>query len=262
MQQLRYTLRVDLRRSILSPCFLLAIVLTLLWLFLNIAEYMVKPSTPDIFYPAELVNAATVYETRSFANLIMVIAATSYSWSYCQDVNSGFLEQIKSRTGIESYAVSRVVTVAGSAFLSTVAALGIFTVFLFMWLHPEENNIITVGLSYMTVAKENPALYFVIRYLITGLTASLSAVFGLMVTGYITNAYMTFMLPLMTYYFLRLVDRFLRFMPRWFNIFHMMFGEPVDEDIPAFFIAATELLLLTALCGWVFCRKLRKEQSA
>lgn len=255
-------LRVDLKRSILSPAFFLTIGLLFAWLAANSLDYLTQDYFSFLSY-SEVLNRATTNSFNGFAHLLLILAGVPYAWSYCRDKESGFLEQAVERTGIRAYGAARVVAVAVTAFVAAAAAIGVFTAAFSSRFQGEASP----GIAYLTLASQGGlALYLPIRIIITGLTASMAAVFGLLVTVYIPNIYMAFLTPLMSYYFYEIV--FLTLwklklftIPRGLHLGQVMFAQPLENETVSFFLSAAELFAFTVLFGILFCRKLRKEQE-
>lgn len=275
---LRRALKVDLHRSVISSSFALTVMILILWLAMNSAQYLTSETFLRFCLPESIVNYATT-SASTFSSLVLVIAAIPYAWSYCQDKDSGFLIQAEQRIGLRIYGLSRVFSVAVSAFLAAVLAMGLFTVFVHTQFRGEESReSLANTLAYMTlVAEGNTGLYYLIRFTVTGLTCSMGAVLGLMITAYFPSVYLAYLMPLMAYYFWEIAGPWAEFgwyhlvrdilclseKPNtgWLSAVNVLFWQPLPDDIPAFFLAAGELLALITLFGFLFCRKLRKEQS-
>lgn len=259
MKPLTRALKVDLRRSVCSETFLLSIGAVLAWLLLGCLKMLLDPRLRR-GYSAEMVLAITTTDNFGFMTLILAISAISFAWSYCQDKDSGFLEQTVQRVGTLPYSVSRVIATVLSAFLGTVIALGLFTGFLFTQFRGEGGTQ-NIGWPYMATAAEGKrGLFLFYRFTLTGLTSAVAAVFGLMTTAYLPNVYLAFLSPLIAYEFYNIIFHILRIKIKWLSLGGMMFGCLGENDASSFFIGAAGLLALTALFGFLFCRKLRKEQ--
>ena len=261
MKPLVRALKVDLRRSVCTGTFLLSIAAVIAWLLLGSLRYILD-DTLRRWYTVEIVLSFATIDAFGFATLILAISAISYSWSYCQDKDSGFLEENVRRVGLRPYSVSKVFATALSAFLAAVIALGLFTGFLYTQFRGgmgTEN--MNIGFPYLsTAAAGKSGLFYLYRFTVTGLTCTVGAVFGLMTTAFLPNAYLAFLSPLIAYEFYNILMRIFRIRVQWLNFGGMMFGQLGNSDASSFFIAVAGLAFLIVLFGFLFCRKLRKEQ--
>lgn len=258
---MRNALKIDLKRSMLAPSFMLSVCIIFLWLVLNSLEDITGERNSSWFRVEYILNLATTGFDR-FTNLLLVIAATAYAWSYCQDKDSGFMEQVVGRVGLRTYAVSKVAATALSAFFASVIAMGLFTGFLYIWLGQEMPMDHLGNIAYLnTAGAGKTGLYYFYRFTVTGISCSLGAVFGLMVTAFIPNVYMAFLTPLMAFYVYEIFVSIFHIMPRWLSLDVLMFAQVWEDDVSSFLAAVVELPVLIALCGWIFCRRLRKERT-
>lgn len=216
----------------------------------------------NFYCVADYMSMATV-GNGNLSFLILAIAALPYAWSYCQDKESGFLDSVLERVGIQAYSRARVVSVAASAFLAVQFALLLFAGFLLFQQVPATALTADGTGPYTQIAAEgNFLLYYFVRATLTGLTCGLAAEFGLAVTVIITNVHIAFIIPLLGFYAVYIIQMILwelfsfNFEGMWIYSF---FGLPFQNRIISFFWSAEWILLLTVLSGWYFCKKLRKE---
>lgn len=259
MRALCRALRVDLRRGVCSRLFLLTVVLLLAWLISNNGENLTSQMSRRTVSVAEMLNHTLIGKV-SLVELVLAIASVAYGWSYCHDRACGFFPQVVARVGMPAYSRARAVTVAASAFLAGVIALGLYLLYLTA-LHLPKPDLQTVGgHAYLDlVAQGRSGLYFAVRIIILGLTCSFAAEFGLMVTAFCPNAYMAILSPVMLYYLQQMLGMVIRMDSKWY-LLRVMFGQTYDDAIQSFLWAVGYLTIGTALCGLIFCRRLRKEQ--
>ena len=122
-------LRVDLRRSVCAPLFFFTVLLLFSWLVFNSGKYLNSEMYRRTNCMAEILNY-TLTGTLTLAELVLAIAAVTYGWSYSRDRACGFFSQAVARVGTPAYSVARAVSVALSAFLAGVVALGLYLLFL------------------------------------------------------------------------------------------------------------------------------------
>lgn len=262
MKALGRALRVDLRRSVCSLLFFFTVLLLFAWLVFNSGEYLNSEMYRRTNCMAEILNY-TLTGTLTLAELVLAIAAVTYGWSYSRDRACGFFSQAVARVGTPAYSVARAVSVALSAFLAGVVALGLYLLFLTTLHLPGPNpNGLGNRIAYLELVSEGRSgLYFMIRILIVGLTCSFAAEFGLMVTAFCPNAYMALLSPVLLYYFQEVLGLLIHMPPKWFLV-RVMFGQTHEDPIQSFWWAASYLVLGTVLFGVAFCRRIRKEQES
>lgn len=264
MKALGRALRVDLRRSVLSVTFLLSVGVLLLWMYLNCVETLNNPARANFnTVTAELYDATS--SMGSLSPLLLAVAAITYAWSYCQDLSSGFLGQAAERVGLPAYGTARALTVGISAFLAFQLAMALFTGYLFSQGMPATARQSIVG-PYTIISIENGFLpYYLCRATLSGLTCVLAAEFGLMLTAYLPNPHMAFILPLLAYY---IVDML---MDTLINMFQLplkmitpqaiLFWQVFESPWLSFVWSAGWMLLLSVLCGRCFCGKVERGQK-
>ena len=256
MRAVGRALGVDLRRALLSPVFLLSVGVMLLWMYLNCAEILNDGMMRSFYTLADYLFFAVADVNGNLTPLLLAIAVIPFSWSYCQDKNCGYLEQAAERVGFPAYARARALAVGIAAFLAMELALALFTGYLACLgiLPAVEGRTSGAGAFTDIAAMGNFPLYYLYRAVLSGLGSVLAAEFGLLVTVWLPNAYMAFILPLLACYvgdilvdiFFELFDLRLRFISPSF----LLFGQPAFQSLHAsFFWCAGLLLALSLLCG-------------
>ncbi|MFR0734729.1 MAG: hypothetical protein ACLSHU_11595 [Oscillospiraceae bacterium] len=165
------------------------------------------------------------------------------------------------RVGLPAHGAARAIAVAVSAFLAAVAALAAFLLLLAALRLPEPDlHDLRDGIAYLDlVARGKPMLYFTVRIVIIGLACSFAAEFGLMVTAFFPNAYVAILSPILLYYLQEILGKLIHMEIRWYLV-RVIFGQTYDNEMESFYWAVGYLTVATILCGWAFCRRMRKEQ--
>ena len=178
-----------------------------------------------------------------------------------QDFADIFFLQAVERVGLPAYGAARAIAVAVSAFLAAVAALAAFLLLLAALRLPEPDlHDLRDGIAYLDlVARGKPMLYFTVRIVIIGLACSFAAEFGLMVTAFFPNAYVAILSPILLYYLQEILGKLIHMEIRWYLV-RVIFGQTYDNEMESFYWAVGYLTVATILCGWAFCRRMRKEQ--
>lgn len=262
MKAMRRALGVELRRSVLSLTFLVGAGVMLLWMYLNCAEKLNDSVMRSFYTVADQLFFATASQ-GNLSPLILAIAAIPYAWSYCQDRGSGFLDQAAERVGYPMYGSAKALAVGVSAFLAFQAALALFTVYLFCLGIPASSYTSAYTGPYTIIAAEGHFLgYYLCRAMLSGLTCVLAAEFGLMLTAYIPNPYMAFILPLLVHYMLEMLLESLSgfFQLNLVTILPdvILFGQPYVSEVLSFVWSAGMMLLLSILCGRCFCGRIER----
>lgn len=267
-------LKVDMRRAVCSRRFLLAVLMMLAWMVANsihsVPEYAValKSGAPKLFD-----NATTGYEY--IGPVLLAIATVPYSFSYITEHESGFQRQVAERVGLRAYSISKVLSTALSAFLMAVVAMGLFLAGLCVLKLPHTVFAGSVPNQYLLlVATAGPVWYYAVVFIIRGLVCSLCAVFALMITGWLPNAYVGFLSPLIAYYFNECVldllwqlERALTPTPaiNWYLIsLRALFFDTVYQRgnlLFSFLWTVTFLATAAVLCGRAFVLRLGKGQD-
>lgn len=262
-------LRVDLSRSVLSRRFLLGVCLMLAWMFANGATNIFIYGFLYGFGIPYTFNAALTGEF-GLGMILLVIATVPYSTSFLSDRESGFASHAIERVGLTAFTVSRVISVAVSAFLAFVAAAGLFLLGLCLSGAPHTipGNGEYLGGDYLDlVVQAGPWCYYLVRFTISGLTCAMAAVFSLYISTWIPNGYVVLLSPLIAYYaygpilglFYRVFHNVL--LARLFSLESILIYQVSTNNAFAFLWAVIYQLTIILLCGWGFCRRSRKEQG-
>lgn len=263
-------LKVDLRRSVLSRRFLLTVVLMLAWMLVNSATNIFIYGFLYGFGIPYTFNAALVGEF-GLGMIVLAIATVPYSTSYQADQECGFDRHAIERVGFTSYSVSRVISVALSAFLAFVAAAGLFL--LALSLSGAPHNTIPGNGEYLNgdyldlVVTVGPWCYYLVRFAISGLTCAMAAVFALYICALIPNGYVALLSPLIGYYaYVPVISIIMKLtggseIIRLFVLNYIVTFQVNSNNGFSFLWAVIYQLTVIVLCGRGFCRRLRKEQG-
>ena len=264
-------LRVDLHRAVLSRRFLLAVGLLLAWILANgatnifVYDFLYIYGIPYTFEQAMVGN-------DGLGMIVLAMATVPYATGYLTDRDSGFDHHAIKRVGFHAYAAAKVVSVGLSAFLAMVTAAGIFLTGLCLsgarHAIPGNGEYLN-GVYYDLVVLVGPWFYYMVRLIISGLTAALASVFALYVTTLIPNAYVALLSPLIGYYaydsiFLGALSSLTKRAPflRLFGLQNIMTFLVSQNNVSfSFKWAVVFLMTMTVLCGRGFMLRLRKEQG-
>lgn len=258
-------LKVDLRRSLWAPSFLITILLLLAWMLLGNFRMLFPFSIDYLNYHGlgRMLNRATT-SFLDQAYLLLPIATVAFSGSYLTDQKSGFLDSIIERVGIQAYGRSRILTAALAPFLASAVAILIYTAVALAGgisaignIPPDQYGFYGYPYSSLLGADGSHFLtYLLVRIVITGLTAGLSSVFALAVSAFVRNYYVTMLAPLIAYFLLLTLGDII---PFFLDPYNIPFSQTFQDAWLSFIWAVVYLLTMTALCGCLFLWKLRKE---
>lgn len=252
------SLSVDLKRSIFSRSFLTMIVLLFVMQFLNTISTVTTHLIVGTSWEYLLDRAFN----GDFTEMVFCIAATGYAWSYCVDHKSGFFQQAVQRVGIRSYCLSRIVSVAVSAFLATVVSMGLFVLFSMAL---TSGNIVDKSyyrnMGYMDlVADGKSGLYFAVSCTHMGLACSAIALTGLVVSAYTPNTYMTVFAPLLISMLVQAVNGIVGMQMQW-SLHGILFGYSNFGSVAATFGVCSILILCgMVLLGDLFYHRVEKRR--
>lgn len=258
-------LRVDLRRAILSPRFILTVVLLLLWLLFNGTFDIFLNKTLFTFGIPYVLNWATTGDF-GLGMLNLVIAALPFSASYLADWECGFDRCALGRTGLAAYAQARVIAVALSSFLAFWAAAGIFLAGLSLTGAPHTFPQLTG--EYMDLAIQvGPWCYYLVRLTISGLTCAMAGVFSLFVSTLIPNSYVAMLSPLAACNAYGIIMFLVTKIAgdggivRLFSLDYIISYQVSSLSGFSFLWAVVFQLTVIVLCGKGFSHRLRKEHG-
>jgi len=195
----------DFRRMFLSWKFYIAV--------LGIAGLTFLSIWPEVTATGYRCSVYYLVSTRgglgAFFKAFTVLIVLPYSLSYWEDVNNNYIYSLKSRTGVTMYCWSHTLTAATGAFLTVflgcIICFGLLAIGLPV-IRPDELEVMQEYLEgnalgvYDTLILQQPrVLYFIAEFSTEALGYSFLAVFALIVSAKIENAFILLSMPVMFY---------------------------------------------------------------
>lgn len=255
MKNLGGALRIDLRRAFGSFAFYIAIALLIILNYISIsAEAMV-------------INGSVMYFMLlfafdgSFCIIATFIGVIPFGQSFCADWKNQFIRPSLIRCSPLSYAWSKVISVALTAFLSIFIGYLLTAVLFSLRLPMFDAEFYHAGYELYDsgalgkLMEISPWLYLGARIALYGAACAFWAVFTLFVSSFVTNVFATFAAPVIGYYFV--VNLPLPIYLR-FNVLsggRLVAGGTVTSFLYALFFFFT----LTVIFGWLFCFRVRRR---
>lgn len=223
---MKWLLRQDLCRNIMSLKFLFAVIgVTLVMLLSNVEDLLVciREDAGSVLYMFEMVTNG-----GWFFLLIFLLAALVSSVGYCDDYSNGFLFFLIVRSDIKRYGKSKALSCFISAFLSVAAGilLSLFVLSLLLPLCNGDKEITDVTmLPYRKILQEgNYILYFGVKTCLIAGGASLWCMAGLLASAYKPEPIYAVTAPLILNY---VGGRFALLAPDFLNPDYVMIGFPL-----------------------------------
>lgn len=243
-------LRLELRRAVFSPRFLLGAGLMLLWMMFNAAESVMGYERAVFAGVVQLLRLALDLHW-STGPVILAIAAIPYSFSYLTERECGFQQQAIERVGLRTYGVCKALATAISGFFMGMVAVGSFILILTAMGIPHTVRYDEVEYTYaVLVATRGPMWFYTVKLIQLGLVCAQAALFSLMAMAFIPNSYVGFLSPLIGYYMVDCIELLLtRIFPSntfWtlFNMMYLFFDSGVNNN---FFDSTAQNLIFTYL---------------
>lgn len=252
-------LRLDLRRGICSGRFLLGVGMAFAWMLGNSLRELNNAYVMGGPYLYSMALDGTLY----LGPVILSIATIPYAGEYLTERQCGFHCHAIKRTDVKTYGVSKVLATVLSAFLMVLAAIGLYLLWMTcMGLSHTFLETFSAG-TYLGWANTLGAFwYYAAMALRMGLVCGVSAVFALMVSAYIPNAYVIFFSPMIAYY---LSERIVVTLdgiipvPKFLVPLGLCFAQIGSDPGVSLFVTLLVLTAVIFLCGRRFLKKLRKE---
>lgn len=250
------TVKVDLRRSLLSAGFALTVAL----LFLMQALTFLPDHFSQATVPVPWQHALAMAHWQGIPNMILFLGAICYSWSYCVDKNCGFFDQVIPRVGIQNYCLSRVMVTALSGLLAGALADLLFTLLLLaLGLSSELSPHFATQPLYEALAVEGRnGLYLLFRCVHTGMVSAAVAVTALAASTFFKNAYVAIFVPLLLYELTSQISSALN-LPR-IGIVQSVFLHCFDDQVKSFWYMLCLMLLVIVFFGLVFYRRVKERR--
>ena len=258
MQTFLRTLRVDLRRSVISVPFIISLVILLLIQLLATIGELTNIQLAYLDWPYYL-NRASTSSLQPYA--ILLAACLGYAWSYCQDKGSGFYDQAVQRVGFRAYCLSRILSVIISALLVGILSVCLFTLFLLSLNHlgtaldeNYENRAVYLHLIHLG----KPVLFVCFRALHNGLVCAMAASVGLAVSAYIPNTHVAVFSPLILYLILNTIGKVTG--STWFHPNKLLFFQyhrNVWHNLFLVFMVTVDIMVIS---GYLFYRQAERRR--
>lgn len=252
---------VDLNRAFISIPFVLTVLLLILWQFSNTLFQLSDSYWWSLADLVEIFNAA-ISDEMCVAILLLPIAAVPYSWSTGMDRRSGFAVSAVQRVGEKAYCLSKVTSVALSAFLAVVIAESLFVLLLLsqgvpvLPAHPLNNT------QFFLLAERSVPQFIFVREVISGLSGALAAVFAMTADAFLHNSLAALISPLLGYYAWESGLYLIGCQANGFYLQQIFFCQPMENPLFSAIWSIVYLLTLLVLCGRLFTWKIRKEGRA
>ena len=196
-------LRSDLKRLLLSSRFWMALAAVILLVLANVLpEARNSGYETSIYY---LVSARR--GMGAFLVAMVVTAALPYGLSYREDVRNNYMHGLEIRSGGSAMGWSHVLTAALGAFLVIFVGYAVsfgmlsFRIPLFDQWDLESLSALELSGSYDSfIAAGHPIMYFIAVFATEAAGYAFLAVFTLMISAKIKNAFLVLSAPLMLYY--------------------------------------------------------------
>lgn len=259
--RIRRAVKVECKRAVFSSTFCSAVLLLLAWQYANTLHALPN----RVFWmQADIVTTfnTAVSAVESMGRLLLPIAAVIYSWSGELDKQSGFKTAAAQRVGVRAYGVAKVVAVALSAFLAVVLAEMLLVMVLAAMGMPALPRYPLDNTQYLLLAQRSVVGFILVRQMISGMAACLSAVFALMAGAFLHNRLAAMLTPLLGYYFWDVIGSILNIHFQGYYMEIVLFLQPFQDPVFSAIWAVVYTLTLTVLCGRAYCRKLEMEERA
>jgi hypothetical protein len=259
MDALLGALRVDLRRAFASPLFVAVVALVVIVNYLSILQEYWVIADEGVIYYLEMFAL-----TGAFSLIPLCLGVMPYGFSFCHDWKNQFIRPTAIRTTKPAYGWSKVVAVAMSGFASIFLGFVLTTITMVLYMPLVGANFAEYGYELYsptaigTLMTIHPLLFLVARVCMLSLACMFWAVFALAVSSYCANIFVVLAAPVLTYYAVNntighWLPSYLRFDSITFGAFSM--GGPV----PSLIWVMLFYLVLSAACGLLFCRKVKRR---
>lgn len=218
---------------------------------MNINEYTTVIQRIDLFLDLD-----------AFRKLTVIFAAVPFTANFADEWKNGVTVSCVSRKGVKSYAFSNVLLCAATAFLALFVGISLYMLtasFFSDFDRPAVNDInIETGYPYCELLNNGPRfLYPIIRVFIFSLSGAMWCVMGLMLSALVPNKYVAVCSPVVASY---VVERITMQLPVRLNLYSLSMSVPLVINSTVTFIYTVMMFtVISAACGWVFYRVLRKR---
>lgn len=142
-----------------------------------------------------------------FRSVMIAIASLAYSFSYCHDKNNHCMEILLYRGTLKSYALSKIIANAVAVLLSFLLGVFIYFLILHIWFPILDESTINstggvFGIYGDFIENGKPYLILIFESLLMGIGIMALTTFGLLISTYITNKYVTISAGFIFYFLL------------------------------------------------------------
>lgn len=259
MKGLFGALRIDLRRAFLSPMFIVTVFLVVLLSYISIShEYSVITNEGLIYYFEMFVIGG------SFSLISMFLGVIPYGQSFCADWKNQFIRSNVIRTGKNAYSLSKVISVALSAFGAVFIGYVVTIILFSMHMPMVGREFSEYGYQmyndgvYGPLMMIHPLLFLLVRICILGFSCMFWAVYTLLISSYVTNAFVVYSAPVLTYYVV--INSIGKYLPVYLRFNRLDYGfADIGGPLLNFIYVMFFYLLLSILSGMLFCRKVKRR---
>ncbi len=196
----RNILKSDFRRIISSPMIYISY-------FLGLA-ILLRPLIPGILdgFDGSFMQAISIpFGLSDFTPFAAIFCVLPFADSFCNDYNTGYANQISTRTGTKRYAIHRSITVSLSGGILMAALFAtVIVVCAILANQPETTE--TANFAAQTIwgrmnliLRYNGVVMALLRILLAFLFGCLWAQIGLAISVFVTNRYVTYIAPFVVY---------------------------------------------------------------
>ena len=246
----KHILKSNLYQVLLSPEFILSILAIIFLSYVGIWEK----------YDLAMFSNALIDNMEiliGFKKILAVIAAFTFSTSFCTDWNNQFIRPYIIRSGVNRYILAKLITCYATAFGVTFWGLLLFVLINLPFqsiISPEVTQLMP---PFDTIGAFSPFLYLVVKLFIFSLGNAFWVLCGFTLSAYIPNRFVAVISPLIFCYFFEE----LKFLPKWINFYALTrVSDVIDQD--AFFSFLYYLfifLVLSGMMGLLFARQVKRR---
>ncbi|MFQ3545771.1 hypothetical protein Q7A53_16960 [Halobacillus rhizosphaerae] len=264
-------LRTELKRGFGSWSFLTSLIIGNLLSFIYIIRHVIPMYPVQDFESATHLNAYyqwigmnwSAFETNLLFFLMPILACVPFAYSYTQDLNSGFIKSIYTRTSRRNYLVSKFISTFMTGAVAYLVPLALNFALIALLLPIVTPDIAygtsSIGLNSMwsSLFYDHTFLYCAVYGLINFFFAGIYAVMGLAAAVFTNRVFIVLVIPFIVN--LALETGFeLTGQPAMVPFKFLVPGQPVYHI--QFSIIALELLLLLFVSSVLFLGGIRKRE--
>lgn len=258
--------RAESQRAIFSVRFLLSITMVCSWMLINAAE-SVKTYEHAVFAGITQLIRLGVDGHSSTGPVLLAVSTIPYAFSYLDEKECGFQQQVEGRIGVLVYGLSKLFANFLAAFLMGFVALWTYVGLLSLIGIPHTVRYEEIKNTYAVLAVTfGPGWYYLTKSFLLGLICGQAALFSLMVMAWIPNIYVGFLSPLIGYYLAECIFSLVTQVvssPFWalVNPMQLFFGQPASNAGFSYLWTVFILMMLITCFGIRFLLQLGKEHA-